>query len=171
MTDVLNTLLAIFLLRGRPQDLPTSRPLVWFTVLAVVLTDYALDRVHEDPVSRLSFATAQAVLLGAVVWLALRLRGYPERWMQTIAPLYAASAFINLLSWPLLSGIDRAQADGPSWPLLFGFIMTLWFLAIMTQVLRHALAIPIALGLLAAISCLMTSGLALLLIFPEVMQP
>lgn len=171
MTDLLNTLLAIFLLRGRPQDLPASRPLVWFTALAVVLTDYVLDRLHEDPVSRLSFAAAQAVLLGAVVWLALRLRGYPERWMQTIAPLYAASAFINLLSWPLLSGIDRAQADGPSWPLLFGFIMTLWFLAIMTQVLRHALAIPIALGLLAAISCLMTSGLALLLMFPEVMHP
>jgi hypothetical protein len=169
MGPTAHTLLSIFLLRGRPQDLPASPALAWAAGLAALATDFVLDRLHQDFFERLWFAATQVALFGAVLWLALKLRGYPERWMQTATPLYAASAFINLLSFPVLAGVDRATAEDLTWPLTYGFAMTLWFVAIVTQVLRHALATVLPLALLAAIGCLVTSGLALLLLFPEVM--
>ncbi len=170
MKPVLNTLLAITLLRGRAQDLPASRALVLGTAFAAFATDFMLDRIHDDSFERLRFAATQTALLGAVVWLALRLRGVPERWMQTITPLFAASALINLLSFPVLALIQRDQpATDAAWALLFGFGMTVWFLAVMVRVLREALEASLALSVLAAFACLLSSGVALAVLFPELL--
>lgn len=169
MTPVLQTLLAIVLLRGRPQDLPVSGPLVLGCALAALATDFMLDRFHDDPFERLHFAAIQTILLGATVWGALRLRGVPERWMQAIAPLYAASALINLLSWPVLVVAQEASGGGVSWALMLGFGMTLWFLAIMVRVLRQALDASLPVSVLAAFACLLSSGVVLAILFPEVL--
>jgi hypothetical protein len=169
MTPVLQTLFAIVLLRGRPQDLPVSRALVLSCALAAVVTDYMLDRFHEDLFERLQFAVTQTVLLGATVWGALRLRGMPERWMQTIAPLFAASALINILSWPVLAAARGPTGDDALWALTLGFAMTIWFLAVMVRVLRHALEASLPVSVLAAFACLLSSGVVLAILFPEVL--
>jgi hypothetical protein len=170
MNPVLDTLLAIVLLRGRAQDLPASGRLLLACALAAFTTDFLLDRFHEDPVERATFAAVQTLLLGATVWAALRLRGVPERWLQTVAPLYAASAGINLLSWPVLAALGGAESGaGLTGVLLFGLGMTLWFLAVMVRVLREALEATPGVSVLAAFACLVSSGVALALMFPEVL--
>ena len=165
--SAIRTLIDICLLRGKPQDLPTDRSLVWQTALLSIASNFAIDNLHPNAGMRFLFASTQAALLGAVVWGALRLRGFPQRWMQTIAPLYASGALINLLAWPLFSLVivPNAPASG-NWALMLGVGMTVWFLAIMTNVMHHALELPVGRSALVSIACLMFSGLLLLLLFP-----
>ncbi len=165
--STIQTLIDIFLLRGKPQDLPADRSLVWKAALLAVASNFAIDDLHPNGVMRVIFAAAQSVLLGAVVWGALRLRGFPQRWMQTITPLYAGGALINFLAWPLFTLVimPNAPASG-TWALFLGVVMTAWFLAIMTNVMHHALELPIGRSALISIACMMVAGLLLLLLFP-----
>lgn len=165
--SAIRTLIDIFLLRGKPQDLPADRSLVWQAALLSVASNFAIDDLHPNAGMRLLFAVTQVVLLGAVVWGALRLRGFPQRWIQTMAPLYAGGAIINLIAWPLFSLVilPNAPASG-EWALLLGVGMTVWFLAIMTNVMHHALELPIGRSALVSIACMMVSGLLLLMLFP-----
>jgi hypothetical protein len=50
----------------------------------------------------------------------------------------------------------------------FVLATAIWFIAIMAQVLRHALATSLALAVLASLGCALVSGLALMVLFPEV---
>ncbi|MHB8346741.1 MAG: hypothetical protein ACYDHM_06020 [Acidiferrobacterales bacterium] len=155
------------MLRGKPQDLPADRSLLWQTALLSIASNFAIDNLHPTVAMRLLFASTQAVLLGAVVWGALRLRGFPQRWVQSIAPLYAAGALINLLAWPLFSllVVPNAPASG-SLAMMLAVGMTVWFLAVMTNVMHHALELPMGRSALVSIACLMFSGLLLLMLFP-----
>ncbi len=165
--SAIRTLVDICLLRGKPQDLPADRSLVWQTAVFSIVSNFAIDNLHPDAATRLLFATTQVVLLGAVVWGALRLRHFPQRWMQVIAPLYAAGALINLLAWPLFSLVITPNAPtSGNWALLLGVGMTVWFLAIMTNVMHHALELPVGRSAFISVACMMFSGLVLLLLFP-----
>lgn len=164
---VIRTLVDICLLRGKPQDLPTSPSLVWQTALLSIVSDFIMDNVHPSIAIRVLFAAAQAGLLGTVVWGALKVRGHPERWMQTISPLYAGGALINLITWPVFTyAITPDVPNSDHWALLIGVGMTVWFLAIMTNVLHHALELSIGRSAAVSVACLMVSGIALLLLFP-----
>jgi len=169
MPPILKILLDICLLRGQPQDLPASKNLVAVTALLTVVSSYALDRLHQDMLDGLVFAASQTVLLGAVVWLALALRGHSARWLQTIAPLYAANTLVDIVKWLVVASVLDPGTQAPE-PWLTGFVLVLalWFIAIMAHVLRHALAISIALAVPVSLGCVLVSGMAMILLFPEV---
>ncbi len=161
------TLIDICFLRARPQDLPAEPSLVWQTALLSVASNFIIDNLHREPLNRFLFASAQALLLGVVVWGALKLRGFPERWMQTIAPLYTAGALINLIAWPVfVFVVSPGVAGSAGWALLLAVGMTVWFLAVMTHIMHHALQMSIGRSVFVSIACLMLSGLLLLLLFP-----
>jgi hypothetical protein len=170
MTSTLKILLDICLLRGQPQDLPASKSLVLITALVSVISTYALDPMHEEMLKGLVFAASQTVLLGAVVWVALMVRGYTARWMQTVAPLYAAGSLVDAIKWLVLaSGFDPGAQSQQPW--LSGFVLaiSLWFIAIMANVLRHALAVSVAVAVLVSLSCVLAAGIGMILLFPEVL--
>ena len=150
---------------GRPQDLPASRAVVAALALVSVLTGYLVDRAHDDETLRLFFALTQTLLLGAWVWLALYVRGYPDRWYQTMSALYGSALFLNLVTWPLFSWLEATQSGTPL-PLFFALVMTLWFLAIMTLVLRHALVLPAIVSGLVSFGLLVINGWILVSLFP-----
>jgi len=165
--SVIQTLVEICLLRGKPQDLPASPSLVWQTALLSIVSNFVIDNLHPSMTVRLLFATTQAGLLGAVVWGALRLRRHPERWMQTVSPLYTAGALINLIAWPIFTYAIAPNVPGSdNWAMVIGVGMTVWFLAIMTHVLHHALELSVGRSAAVSIVCMMFSGMALLLLFP-----
>lgn len=158
-------LLAVVFLSGRPQDLPASRSVLATLAVLSVVTGYLVDRAHDDEAMRLLFALTQTVLLGAWVWLALYVRGYPARWIQTMSALYGSALFLNLVTWPLFVWLEASQSGTPL-PLFFALVMTLWFLAIMTQVLRHALVLPAVLSALVSFGLLVINGWILVSLFP-----
>ena len=166
---ILKTLFDILLLRGRPQDLPTSKYLVAVTALLSIAGHYALDQLHQDAFDRLAFAAAQTALLGAAVWVLLKLRGYPERWLQTATALFTANIVADIVTWLVAAHALEPEASAPEpWVTAFVMAAAIWFIAIMAQVLRHALAISLGMAVLASLGCALASGLALMALFPEV---
>lgn len=164
-TSLLWTLLSIVFMSGRPQDLPASRRITGSLAVLSVLTGYLVDRAHDDDITRLLFAFTQTLLLGAWVWIALYVRGYPSRWRQTMSALYGGALFLNLITWPLFAWLEASETGTPL-PLFFALVLTLWFLAIMTQVLHHALVLPGVLSGLVSFALLVINGWILVSLFP-----
>lgn len=165
MHPLLKTFLAIATLRGRPQDLPASSTLLVGAALLAVFSNYVVDSAHDQAGVRLLFALVQTVLLGGWVWLALLARNHPERWLQTMTALYGCAALLNLLAWPLM-GLLAGDGEVVTVPVLFALGMTLWFVAIMTQVLHHALMVPLLGSGALSFGMLVANGWILLNLFP-----
>lgn len=141
--SLLRQFLDICLLRGRTQDLPTSTNLVLGTAVASVVIDFAsLPEEARNP-GHLLFVISQVALFGAAVWLLLRQRGFPERWIQTITALYAVNAAFSLVLMPFLPALAEMLKQGPGvapgWPAWLALALTAWFLAVMARVLHEAL--------------------------------
>ena len=141
--NVLRVILQICLLRGKPQDLPTSLGLLALTALAGVVVDYFSLSSQEFSLAQLLFVLFQVALFGGGLWLVLRLRGFAARWIQTATALYAANALFSLLLLPLLPALEQMLKAGPdSAPGWQGYVMLFvsgWFLAVMARVLREAI--------------------------------
>src|SRR5216684_3432630 len=144
MLAVLKIFFDISLLSGKPQDLPASNTLLWLTALSAVGANYVADGVHTDWFVRLLFALGETTLLGFVVWVALAIRHYSERWPQTMMALYASSVFVNITTWPIVLWLTNAPAS--DWPIIVGLAITVWFIAIMTRVLHYALTLQVGLS-------------------------
>jgi hypothetical protein len=148
--NLLRLILDICLLRGKPQDLPTSGTLALLAAAASVVVDYLSLPDHAIDLGRLLFVVSQVALFGAALWLLLRQRGYPERWTQTVTALYAANAVFSLMLLPFLPAlaemVRQGAAAGMGWQGYVSLALTAWFLAVMARVLREALE----LGMLAS---------------------
>lgn len=166
MQALFKTFLAIAVLTGRPQDLPASRTLLAWTAVISIWSNYIVDSAHGQPGTRLLFALMQTLLLGGWVWVALTARNHPERWMQTMTAIYGCAALLNLLAWPLLGMLQAEGMAAGSVPLFFALAMTLWFLAIMTQVLHHALMLPLLGSGALSFAILVANGWILMTLFP-----
>lgn len=154
--NTLRLLLDLCLLRGRVQDLPASMGLVGLTAAAsVAISMLALPDRGAD-LERLLFVATQVALLGGGVWLALRLRGFAARWMQTISALYAANAVFSLLKLPLLPALLEMMRQGPggelTWQVYVALVVEVAFLAVTTRVLREALETGIVRALVAGVA-------------------
>lgn len=143
--NVLRLFLEICLLRGKPQDLPTSMPLLVLTALAGVAVDYLSLGSDDFSVGQLLFVLFQVVLFGGGLWLILRQRRFANRWIQTTTALFAANAFFSLLLVPLLPALEQMLRAGPqAAPVWQGYVMLAvsgWFLAVMARVLREAIEV------------------------------
>jgi hypothetical protein len=141
--NVLRVLLDICLLRGKPQDLPTSTNLLAAAAVAGVVVDYLSLPDRRLDLGQLAFVLFQVALFGAGVWAVLKLRGVPARWIQTATALFAANALFSLLLLPLLPALEQMLKAGPeATPGWQGYAMLLisgWFLLVMSRVLREAM--------------------------------
>ena len=149
------------MLRGRPQDLPASTSLLWLFVATSLLTDYLGAASSYGPgTQRLFLVVAQTVFFAGVIWAVLRMRGFPERWLQTLMALFAANTIFGLIMLPVLPEVVEMLRQGPNavigWQAYFAFGGSIWYLMIMTHVMRHAIELSIALSALVSIGCLIT---------------
>lgn len=143
--NVLRLFLEICLLRGKPQDLPTSVPLLVLTVAANVVIEYLSLGGKAFSSGELLFVLFQVMLLGGGLWLILRQRRFANRWIQTATALFAANVFFSLLMLPLLPTLHEMAKVGPAmvinWQLLVAFALSVWSLMVMAHVMREALEI------------------------------
>jgi asparagine N-glycosylation enzyme membrane subunit Stt3 len=158
---ILKVLFDICLLRGRPQDIPASTALLWMSVAASVLVDYSGVAIGDGHgVQRFLLVAAQTAFFGGVIWLVLKLRGFPARWQQTVTALFAASSVFGLVMLPVLPEVVEMLKQGPGavigWQAYFAFGGSIWYLMIMTQVMRHATELSVGLSALLSVGCLIT---------------
>lgn len=156
--NLLRIIVDICLLRASPQDLPTSMNLVWVTAGVSLVVDALSLPDRNLNIPRLVFLAVEIGLFGAIIWGLLQLRGFATRWMQTITALYAANAIFSLLLLPFLPALVEMMRAGPAatpgWQVYVSLLLSVWFLVVMTRVVREATELSIGLSFLASVACI-----------------
>jgi hypothetical protein len=140
----------ICLFKKGPQHVPASRLLFGLALAAYWIVGIALLSLQNDWPEAIVQAVSESFLLLAFCWVLLRLTNRLSRLLQTTTALLATDALISLpgallLSWWL------ARPDAPG--LQFGLLaLTVWHLAVISQVLRQAVSRPLAFGVVLALT-------------------
>ena len=146
------------LFRQPAKNVPRSDTLLFLTGAAAIITG-ALNALPNEPISGgLLLASTQILLFAAVIWIALRLRGLRERWVQTMTGIYGAVTVLQLVTIPLSSWHARltlpdTQGMALTLPLMAIAAISIWTLAVMSSVLRQAMQVPVAAAVLIIIGC------------------
>jgi hypothetical protein len=158
MLNYLRLFLDLCFFRQSAENIPRSDTLLLVTGAAAIVSG-ALNAMPDDGIVRaLLLATSEVVLFAGGIWIALRLRGHRDRWIQTMTGIYGATTLLQLLTLPLFGWHTRLVS-----PDSFGLTLTLpliaiagiaiWSLAVMTSILRQAMQIPIGAAILIIIGC------------------
>lgn len=168
--NFLKNILDICLLRGRVQDLPTSTRLLAVTGLASVVVNSLSMPEQNLGVAQFLFVALQPVLFGAVIFGLLRLRGFPERWVQTMTALYAVDAVFSLLKLPFLPAMIEMLKQGPEaqfrWEAVLVLFLGGWLLLITARILREATEWPLPLAFFASLTALLVVFMLSYLLMP-----
>lgn len=164
-TQVIRATIRTLLFQQGPQDFPYARDVTRTVLPIAVLANYLQLRLTVAPVAALALSMLELAALALAVGLLLNLRGLINRLQQTLNALFATNAVFTLMLLPLVAELAPLlklvaedpqaleQADLPA-HLRFGMIgLSLWNLAVITHVLRHALGLGIGLGAGLAVCC------------------
>ena len=154
MSAIVLNLARLLALRGGPQHLPASMPLMLFLLAAYLLQNVFTGAQLEDPDAAAKSLVAVSVQLLAVAAL-LRWRRHPERFVQTVAALAGVGIAFNAASWMILARLDASQAQ-PELALAW-FAVFLWSLAVDAHIYRHALSVKLPFAMLITVMLLAVS--------------
>ncbi|GJL80511.1 MAG: hypothetical protein DHS20C01_01450 [marine bacterium B5-7] len=170
MNQLLSYLFRLCLFKAGPQDAPASEKLVIITAVLVAVS-YALTStgMYEGLSTRVLVSVSQVLVFGVVVWLVLKIKHLENRWIQTLIALFGAAAVFQFVSWPLVAMFDTSadgmvDATGLPQPLWLHVFIGVWYLAVMSNVLRQALDTSLGRGVAAAMFCQLTTVFGLILV-------
>lgn len=144
--------------RRSPADLPFN-PTLAVALLVIgqvvkVLVAYQLG----EPRHVVPSGAVSVLFVMAGTWLVLRLGNVSERFWQTLLALAAVNLLFDLASFPLAVAIgplpEMVPGEPPAIPLLPGMaliVLTGWRLLVAGHVWRHALGVPIPVGVLIVV--------------------
>src|SRR5688572_10320488 len=154
MRAMLNTVIRamgeMLQVRGGPQNLPTSWPLLAAGSVALIGCSTLIFRLQgvqgTQPV--LQALVSYAVLL-ASVQTALRVRNFANRLPQTMTALVLAGCFFSLVAWWPISVLaphlpqmrEGSGTTAPLGPTLLMLVLGIWSLVVQSHVLRVAMEI------------------------------
>ena len=170
MLQLFNRFVDLCLLRCGPQHLPRSVGLMVFMVVIYVLVGFAYSTFFvEARYSPLRPLFSLSMLIG-VPYALVAVRGMPERFVQTLTALAGTGSLISLAIFPMLGAIpDQNVALSAVQEIAYiGFIaLYFWAFVVEGSIYRHALNIPLPLGIV--LSLLLTIGLIFIdgALFPE----
>lgn len=155
----------IALLRKGPQTLPASRELLWLLLAAhwligviLVLNTFPLDLA-------LLSGLLGTLIMVAVVHGLLLVHHHHSRATQTLSALAGCEILLGLLTLPLLALLGM----GGEWQALanlLSLVLLVWSIAITAHIFRHALSVPLGVGLISATGYMFISIMMNLFIFP-----
>lgn len=162
MTGILMNLARMLRLRGGPQHLPASWPLMILLLSAYLvqnlITGQQLNDENAAAKSLLTICLQVVVLAGLLIW-----RKHPERFAQTMSALAAMGIFFNAITWPLLSMSDPTS-NQPVLALIW-FAIFIWSLFVDAHIYRNSLSVPFAIGMLVTVLVLAASYALIELLF------
>ena len=144
MVQLLRTLVNICLLRAGPQALPAHYPLLWTLVAAYWASGLALLDAADPDANNLYAMTISAVFALGFSYALLALRQFAGRFAQTATALFGTDLVLLLPSAPLLL---QAAASGEALPHLGLLVVWMWSIAIKGHIFRHALEVPLFVGI------------------------
>ncbi len=137
---LLKTFINLCLLRAKPQDLPAAPALTAATLVAYTLVGLGLSLPDLGFGRAALWAILDILVIAALTHGALRMRHFPERLPQTLTALLGSGALIGLAAWPII-GTESSAVQ---------LALLLWNLAVFAHILRHALSVPIGLGIIVS---------------------
>ncbi len=170
----------ILLLRGGPQNLPTSYPLLALVSLLLIVSSTSLFRLQGmTGVMPVLQAVASYAILILYQRTILRLRNHGNRLPQTLTALVIVGcAFSVLAYWPisiLMPYMEQmregTEAPAPMGPTLLVLTLGAWSLAVQAHILRVAMEVRMiaAFGLVLLYEVL--SVVIMNLLFGHAMEP
>jgi hypothetical protein len=152
LLDLFDLFLDICLFRRGPQDVPAGMPLLKLCLLGYGLSGFLVLLLSTPPPVAILQILLDLVLLAGLLQLALLARRHTQRFTQTLSALAGTGTLMGLLALPLMGWIVRQGSDGDiQLPSLLLLGLMAWSIAIMAQILRHALDVPIWVGALGAL--------------------
>jgi len=162
MASILKLYLDIALLRRGPEDLPSSKALLFWTVIAFITLNALLMSVFPTPEG--SWLPPLLVALGFnLVWyrVVLTLFGKPERFLQTVTAYIGFSCIVRLITVPLAAMMAPYAANPDTMPaplLLVGLPVSAYLIYVAVRILKSAIERPV-------VQCLLLVLLQVLLEF------
>lgn len=162
MYGVLISLANMLRLRGGPQSLPASWPLMILLLVAYVVQNLITGQQLEDDnaaaKSLAAICLQVAVLTGLLYW-----RGHMERFPQTLSSLTGVGIVFNTIIWALLTQSDPAS-NQPALALIW-FGIFFWSLFVDANIYRHSLSLSLSMGMLVTVLALAASYVLIELLF------
>jgi len=161
--NLITRFLDICFLKAGPQDLPNSIWLMKFS-LVVYFALAVISQLLEYSLSMsLAAAIAELILMMLIVAILLQLRGYSERFNQTVTAMAGTGTIISLIALPLVNLASGISPDQMTFTdnVIMVLIMTvlLWSLMVTAHIFRNALEIKA--GLAVALTVVYTIALML----------
>jgi hypothetical protein len=161
--NLITRFLDICFLKAGPQDLPNSTWLMKFS-LVVYFAFALISQLLEYSLSMsLAAAIAELILMMLIVAILLQLRGYSERFNQTVTAMAGTGTIISLIALPLVNLASGISPDQMTFTdnVIMVLIMTvlLWSLMVTAHIFRNALEIKV--GLAVALTVVYTIALML----------
>ena len=167
MNGILMNLARMLRLRGGPQNLPSSWPLMILLLSAYLVQNLVTGQQLEDEnaaaKSLLAICLQVAVLTGLLIW-----RKHPERFAQTMSALAAMGVFFNMITWALLSMSDPTS-NQPVLALIW-FAVFIWSLFVDAHIYRNALSVPFAIGMLVTVLILAASYVLIEMVYSTMIE-
>lgn len=137
----------IMLHRRGPEDLPSSRFLLWALLAAAVSVELALLAANGGTGRGVVVVLLVAFLDVWFVWALLRAFGRERRFTQTMTALLGVGTVLNLLGAPLVPLILASATPEPqlTLPLILTALLGVWSIDIGAFVFARALERPYAL--------------------------
>lgn len=143
----------ICILQAAPQDLPTSRSLLLFSLAVYFAINLFSGWLQISAPLALPAALADTVLLVVLTRVMLWVRSFDARFVQTLTALAGSGAVMGLIATPILYWQHYAGgAEGEfTLPSLLLLLWMAWSVVVMGHVLRHAMSTMLVIGLTLAV--------------------
>lgn len=163
LAQLLRVTADLLLLRRGPQDMPSDWGLLGGLGFVYCSLAFTQVRMVTEAGPALAQAALATVLLVLFVHSILRVRGVPERFVQTLTGLFAAGAVLTALMLgpttalaPFLEALGEAQnpdavPQPPGLVMLAYIVIGIWGLVVFGHIYRHALDVNLWLGVAAAL--------------------
>lgn len=159
----------ICLLQRGPRDVPASRWLFHFTVLAYLGSSLLLLVLDGGPFwqsvvkAALDLAVLMGIVQGVLYWRRLQ-----DRVLQTLTALLGTGVVLALIALPVVRWLYLGAASGQveALPAMLWLVMLVWNIVVIGHIMRHALEVQMVWGVLVGMGYLTVSVTLIELLFP-----
>ncbi|MCB1803027.1 MAG: hypothetical protein KDI82_15155 [Gammaproteobacteria bacterium] len=170
MLPLLRYFLGLALLRRGPQDLPSSSFLLLLAAALGVLVGGANGvALFGGVAAALAANLLDLVLSLTMLLVVLQLRGHPARWLQTATAFQGLGALAGLsmlLLRPPLAALGLVDVA-----VLIDLLLMVWLQVALGGVIRHALDLPLAAGVMIVLVYTVVAFSLVTRVFPPVIGP
>lgn len=154
MDKILLQFFDICRLKIGPQDLPASKLLMWFVLLAYGTLALLLTVEEKGLAVAIQVGIVDTLLLSGLTYIVVWVRDFPERYVQVLSAMAGCSVLLALMLWPLLAMQQYGASGGGNFFIVVAtlllWVWLLWQVAIIGNIFKHALDTSIWMSLIIA---------------------